>query len=180
MGSAQAASFWLLAGILTQTRGPGDSAVLLGWPQLPLGGRGLWSPSMWFRPVLLPGLISVVSLPTPPLLACSVPFAPCGPCYLPSCAKNPVLCLPPCLHSTAVLDLELCVSLLCSADSSCPIPPLCLKDSASGARGEWYRCTSKSSPAFPKASPRRWVLLGKTCQGGRESAPTPFEDSPAG
>ena len=26
--------------------------------------------------------------------------------------------------------------------------------------------------------PRQWVLLGETCCGGRESAPTPFEGGP--
>ena len=80
---------------------------------------------------------------------------------LPPCAKSPLSSATPASIPTAVLDLELCVSLLCSADSSCPIPPLCLKDSASGAGGEWFRGTSKSSPASPKASPQAVGSAGR-------------------
>lgn len=98
----QAASLWLLAGIL-QTRGPRDFAVLPGWPQLLPGGQGIMVTvhMAQLRPFLLSGLASAVSLPAH-LLACSVSSTPCAE----SCP------LPPVLRSH------------CSLDRSCPILPL--------------------------------------------------------
>ena len=117
---------------------------------------GLKSPGLCLLPCLCCPVFTALS----PLLACSVSCAACHPCVsLP--VLSPLFSDTPASMPTAVLDLELCVSLLCSAGSSCPLPPLCLKDSASGAWGEWSRCTSKSNPTFPKASPQALGSAGR-------------------
>ncbi|XP_063477290.1 kunitz-type protease inhibitor 2 isoform X3 [Symphalangus syndactylus] len=54
------------------------------------------------------------------------------PSLSPALWASSVLCHPR-LPATAVRDLKMCVSLLCSAGGCCPIPPLWFKDSASGA-----------------------------------------------
>lgn len=140
-----ASSSWLASlhrgvHIVQRTRGLRDAAVLPGSPLLPPGGQGIVDVATAFGsgPFLLSGLAS-----SPLASACCAVFI--APPHLSLPLLSPLfsvvlaICLPvpsplssatPASIPTAVLDLELYVSLLCSADSSRPIPPSCLKDSA--------------------------------------------------
>ena len=126
--------------IVQRTRGPRDATVLPGSPLLPPGRQGIVDVAAAFcsGPFLLSGLAS-----SPLASACCAVFtAPPHfslPLLSPLFSVVLAVCLPvpsplssatPASVPTAVLDPELYVSLLCSADSSCPIPPLCVKDSA--------------------------------------------------
>lgn len=140
-GSAWAASFRLLAGILT----PGSSRPAAERAKGCCRASRLASASSWGtrdcgcccgpqrRPLPCPwaGLCLLCRLTGPPHLSLRL-LSPLSSVVLavPLPVPSPLSSATPACIPTAVLDLEPCVSLLCSADSSCPLPPLCLKDSA--------------------------------------------------
>lgn len=113
-----------------------------------------------------------------------------GPCCLTTHPTSPCLFCLPCslllatpLHSTAVLDVELCVSLLCSAGSSCLSPPLCLKDSCLHQEEPGVSGThTLTSPQIMDSAGHNLLWREGTHPRGREPppTPTPFEDGPSG